>query len=207
MKQFRVIGKNLDVKGQKSFSFMLRGRKFHLSFLVCSLPTEAAGLLGTDILTETGAEINLEHGKMSLTFVNKAPRVFSVTRPKCASLPVFTEDTAGRSPQPMRREEPRLEEQPSANLRPAATTQGCRSWLVRATENIMLAPRCRQVAIERFRLRQRTAPPSPVCLEPALVHIQGILPARVLSLVKASTQETSSMTSQQGRVEKEASAN
>jgi len=115
--------------------------------------------------------------------------------------------TAGRSPQPMRREEPRLEEQPSANLRPAATTQGCRSWLVRATENIMLAPRCRQVAIERFRLRQRTAPPSPVCLEPALVHIQGILPARVLSLVKASTQETSSMTSQQGRVEKEASAN
>ena len=179
MKQFRVIGKNLDVKGQKSFSFMLRGRKFHLSFLVCSLPTEAAGLLGTDILTETGAEINLEHGKMSLTFVNKAPRVFSVTRPKCASLPVFTEDTAGRSPQSMRREEPRLEKQPTANPRPEATNQRSRSWLTRATENLTLAPRCRQVAVGRLDLERGHHPLA--TLSGTLCHTYTvILPARVL---------------------------
>jgi hypothetical protein len=83
---------------------------------------------------------------MSLTFVNKAPRVFSVTRPKCASLTAFTEATAGRSPQPMRREEPRFEKQPSANLRPGATTQGIRSCFARATENITVATRCRQAA-------------------------------------------------------------
>ena len=148
---------------------MLGGRKFHHLFLVCPLPTEAAGLLGTDFLTEIGAEINLEHGKMSLTFVNKAPRVFRVTRPKCASLNVFTEDTAGRSPQPMRREESRLEKQPSANFRPEATTQGSRSWLVSTTENIMVGSRCRQVAIGRLDIKRGQQPPSLVCLEPAIV--------------------------------------
>ena len=122
--------------------------------MVCPHPTEAGGLLDTEFLNGTGAEINLEHGKMSLNFVNKAPRVFNVTRPKCASLTVFTEATAGRSPQPMRREEPHLEKQPSANLRHGATTQRIRSCLARATKNITVATRCRQFAIRRLDLER-----------------------------------------------------
>ena len=47
MKPFGVTEENLDVKGRQSVSFMLGGRKFHHSFLVCPLPTDAAGLLGT----------------------------------------------------------------------------------------------------------------------------------------------------------------
>jgi hypothetical protein len=58
----------------------------------------------------------------------------------------------------------------------------------------------------KIRHKERTAT-ALASLEPALILLQGILPARMLSRDKANTQDTSSMTSQQGRVEKEASAN
>ena len=45
-----VTGDLLDIKGLQSVSFLLNGREYTHAFLVCSLPTEAAGLLGTDIL-------------------------------------------------------------------------------------------------------------------------------------------------------------
>ena len=45
-----VTGDLLDIKGLQSASFSLNGRDYTHAFLVCSLPTEAAGLLGTDFL-------------------------------------------------------------------------------------------------------------------------------------------------------------
>ena len=45
-----VTGDHLDKKGLQSASFSLNGREYTHSFLLCSLPKEAAGLLGTDFL-------------------------------------------------------------------------------------------------------------------------------------------------------------
>ena len=73
MKQFRVKGKNFDVKGRQSVSFMLGGRRFQHTFLACLLPTEAAGLLGTDFLTESGAIIALECNTVPFVEFNAAP--------------------------------------------------------------------------------------------------------------------------------------
>ena len=40
----------LDIKGQQLVSFVLGGRKFSHTCLVCPLPTETDGLFGTDFL-------------------------------------------------------------------------------------------------------------------------------------------------------------
>ena len=47
-----VTGEVLDIKGQQTVSFVVDGREITHTFLVCSLPSDAAGLLGTDFLTE-----------------------------------------------------------------------------------------------------------------------------------------------------------
>jgi hypothetical protein len=48
MKLYGVTGDVLDIKGQQSVSFMLDACEFKHTFLVCSLPTDTVGLVGTD---------------------------------------------------------------------------------------------------------------------------------------------------------------
>jgi hypothetical protein len=65
MKPYGVTGEVLDIKGHQSVSFRLNGCEFNHSFLVCSLPTDAAVLLSTDFLESTGAIMNFECGKLT----------------------------------------------------------------------------------------------------------------------------------------------
>jgi hypothetical protein len=44
LKPYWVTGENRDVKGRKIVTFMLGENKFKHTFLVCPLPSEAAGL-------------------------------------------------------------------------------------------------------------------------------------------------------------------
>jgi len=46
--------------------------------LLCTLPTKAAGLLGTDYLDRQGAILDFECGELSLTGVDKLLRVCSI---------------------------------------------------------------------------------------------------------------------------------
>ena len=48
MKAYVVKWEALDIKGQQLVSFVLGGRKFTYTFLVCPLPTDKDGLFGTD---------------------------------------------------------------------------------------------------------------------------------------------------------------
>ena len=86
-----VTGDLLDIKVLQSASFSLNGREYTHAFLVCSLPTEAAGLLGTDFFLEkTGAVIDFECATMSFADVGKVPRAYSVPHAKHSALTVFT---------------------------------------------------------------------------------------------------------------------
>ena len=58
-------------------TFRVKGREFTHS-LVCPLPTKAAGLLCTDYLDRLGAIVDFECGELSLTGVDKMPRVCSI---------------------------------------------------------------------------------------------------------------------------------
>ena len=65
---------------------MLGGREFNHQLLVCSLPTEAEGLLGIDFLKESGAIVDRECNKMSLTDIGKVPRANGTTLNKGTAL-------------------------------------------------------------------------------------------------------------------------
>jgi hypothetical protein len=100
LKPYGVTGEALDIKGRQIVSFELGGREYKHGFLVCSLPTEAAGLLVTDYLEEAGVTIDFECCQMSLPGVSRAPRVQSDTSPERAAFTVYTQGKEGHSPQP-----------------------------------------------------------------------------------------------------------
>jgi hypothetical protein len=147
---YGVTGETLDIIGQQLVSFTLEGRQYRHPFLVCALPTDAAGLLGTDFFEKTGAEINFECRKMSLTDIDRVSRVYSVPPVGHASLTVFAEGKVRHSPQPSKLETKHTIEQFSASLGFEKTVQPGKSWLVKATENITVAPRCRQIVLGKF---------------------------------------------------------
>ena len=92
-----MTGEFLDITGLQSETFTLNGREFTHAFLVCALPTDAAGLLVTDFLEKAGAVIDFECGKMSLTSIGNVPRVFSVPPARHSAFTVFTDSNARRS--------------------------------------------------------------------------------------------------------------
>jgi len=71
----------------------------------------------------------------------------------------------------------------------------------RTTEEITVAPRSRQIATRRLEIEKGESLPSLVCVELALIPIQGFLPARVVTRVETVTPPSSKVTSQTGCVE------
>jgi hypothetical protein len=65
VKPYGVTGEKLNVKGRRCVTFLLGGKTFK-HFLVCPLPTESDGLIGTDFLDKAGAVINLDVKRLSL---------------------------------------------------------------------------------------------------------------------------------------------
>jgi hypothetical protein len=57
---FGVTGKELEIKGIQDVLFHLGGKRFSHQLCVCSLPTEADGILGVDFLAGKKADLNLE---------------------------------------------------------------------------------------------------------------------------------------------------
>jgi len=127
--------------------------------------------------------------------------VFSVPPTRHSALTVFTESKAGRNSQLSLQEARHKGEQSSASPHPEVNSQQSRTWLVKAKENIVVAPRCREIVLGRLESEKKQSPPPLVCVEPAQIPIEGILPARVLSRVELNTQETSQVTSQNSHTE------
>ena len=196
-----VAGEVLDIKGLQSVTFTLNGREFTHAFLVCALPAEAAGLLGTDLFEKVGAVIDFECSQLSLTGIGIVQRVLSVPHAGHAALTIFTKSKAGRSSQLSQKEARRAPEQVPAGPHPEVTRQQENSWLVRARENIVLAPRCRQIVVGRLESEKEQSLPSPVCVEPVQISIEGILPARALSRVESNAHEPSRVISQSSHSE------
>ena len=70
-----------------------------------------------------------------------------------------------------------------------------RSWLVKASENIVLPPPCRQVVQGRLVLESEQCLPSLIVVGQAHITIEGISPARALTRNEPSARQSSRMTS------------
>jgi len=80
LEPYVVTGDVLNIRGQQSVTFLLNGSEFTRSFLVCSLPNKAAGLLGNDFMDRLGAKIDFECGKMSFTGIDRTRGTHSVSQ-------------------------------------------------------------------------------------------------------------------------------
>ena len=110
-------------------------------------------------------------------------------------LTIFMQGKEGHSLRPAQRETRRLEKQLPASSQHVPHDKPDGVWLVRATENIVLLPRSRQVVKGNLESEGGLKPPPLICIEPALIPIEGILPARVLSRVESRTREPISVMS------------
>ena len=136
-----------------------------------------------------------------LAAVGEAPVANSDSQGKRAALTVFSEVQVRRSIRPTGQEKLNLYEEPSAVPRYKTTTDCGRTWLVRTREDITVAPRCHQIATGRLEIEEGENLPSLVCVEPVLIPIEGVLPARVLTGVETVTPPSSKVTPQTRCVE------
>jgi hypothetical protein len=67
------------------------------------------------------------------------------------------------------------------HLGPHSKDRDGNEWLVRTTEEIRLVPRVKQLIAGRIKLPKRRCKPDLVCIEPALIPLEGVLAARTLS--------------------------
>jgi len=192
MRPYGVTGETLDVKGRQAVSFVLGGREFN-QFFVCSLPTDAEGLLGMDFLKESGAIVDLERNKVSQT-LGKCPERMA-RRSIQALLSRSLWRVEGHSPQPTRQQARCMDKQVPADSHHERTSNPVRAWLVKAKDNITMAPRSQQVVTGKLENEQEQEPPPLVCIEPSHIPIEGVLPARALTRVECSPSKTSLMTS------------
>jgi len=72
-------------------------------------------------------------------------------------------------------------------------------------EDTKIEPRCRQIVLGKLDAAKGESLPSVVCVEPAMVPIYGVHPARVLTRVQARPRRQ--LTSSQGRIVSEAARN
>jgi len=70
-----------------------------------------------------------------------------------------------------------------------------RTWLVKAEENVTIAPRCRQVVMVKLESEQKQEPPPLVCVEPAQIPIECVPSARTVTRVVQNSHQPVRLTS------------
>jgi len=105
--------------------------------------------------------MDLECNNMSLTDIGKVPRANGTTLNKSTALrSLWTVE--GHTPQPTRREARCMDKQVPADSSHERTSTPVRACLVKARENITMAPRIQQVVIGKLELEQEQKP-TPFC--------------------------------------------
>jgi len=87
-------------------------------------------------------------------------------------LTIFTPGKEGHSPQPIIKTEESRDERVSNSPRNEEPTSQSQTWLMKASENMVLAPRCRQVAVARLETEEQNLPPL-LYVEPAQIPRDG----------------------------------
>jgi hypothetical protein len=103
--------------------------------------------------------IDFDCYKLLLNGNGMRPRVHSDTHTGHSVITIFTGGKEGHSPQPSIQEARQAKEPLAARPHCETYTQG-KTWLVKAKENVTLAPRCRQVVMGKVEFEKGRKPPS-----------------------------------------------
>jgi hypothetical protein len=99
---------------------------------VCPLPTEAAGLLGTDFLEKASAVVSFESCELAFASDEREPPVRNDAPEERTALTVFAKGKEGHSPQPQEQEAKWRDDKGKASPRREAPTPQVRTWLCKS---------------------------------------------------------------------------
>jgi hypothetical protein len=116
------------------------------------------------------------------------PRTYKEALRGHTAITIFAKGKEGHSPQPEQMVRQKDEQLP-ASPHPEVIDAQSRTWLVKARENITIAPRCREVVMGNLESERNQELPS-VCVEPVQIPIEGIFPTRALTRVGLNSQPT-----------------
>ena len=126
---------------------------------------------------------------MTFTGIGVVPRVHCIPSTEHVALAGFSGCKAGRSLQPTKCEAGRINEQLPACSRTELSTLPDKSWLVRASQNVTVTPRCRQIIVGALETGRDQELPPLIYIEPTHIPILGVVPARGLSRVETRVNE------------------
>jgi hypothetical protein len=180
---FGVTGDALDVKGEQEVAFHINNVRYEHKFVVCALPTKAAGILGMDFLLKHEAEMNFGKGELKLLDLanlrygsrKRRGRGAHGTADHSAITIFSTLDNHQVKNKVKVRER---------NQAPHISLQEAIPFLVKTTSTIRLEPRARQIVLGSLELPKRQEPPRLVCVEPAQIPLEGVFAARTLTYVR-----------------------
>jgi len=136
-----VTEEELQVKNLQKNTFVLNTPEYTNTFLLCSVTTEAAGLLGTNFLEQLGAVIQFERGKISLAHIRMVPQQYSVSPAKYRAHTIFIKDKARRIPLLSQQETRHIDEQHPAGVHSETITKCRKTWFFRVKENMVVTPK------------------------------------------------------------------
>jgi len=175
IKPYSVTGETLQIRGQQTVSLMLDGHEFKHPFYVFSLPTNVDCFIALDFMKKTGTNLHTGKGKISLAGISKGQKLVRSSPSRQAALTVFTLEKEGHSASPR---------QQVAKEKDGKVSETTSSWLIKSVEETIIEPRCRQIIMGRLDTEKGETLPPVVCVEPTMVPIQGIHPARVLTRIQ-----------------------
>jgi hypothetical protein len=150
LEPYGVTGNALHIRRKQRVTVVLNGRDFTHSFLLRSLPTAAAGLVGTDFMNRLGAIIDFECSKLTLTTTESVAREYGSSLTRHSALNVFPEIKEGSSLRHENQEQRQKNRQIPNVTCPLTKVDSKQTWVARATENITVPPRCWQIVTAKL---------------------------------------------------------
>ena len=190
-----MTGNELEVTRVQEVEFSSNKRNYRHQFCVCSLPTDADGIIGMDFLGIINAKLDLEKQELRLLKyahidhgpLNQALRQAGGKANRLA-LTIFAALNGHKNGRERKQEVRNCGDRPREESRQhphSVSLQEAESWVVKTTETIKIAPRVKQIVVARVELPKRRASPDLVCVEPAQLPFEGLLAARGLAQVVA----------------------
>jgi hypothetical protein len=199
---FGVTGDTLKVTGQQTLSFQVEEVFYCHTFLICELPTTAAGILGMDFLESRHAILNLDKYTLSifrnLETDSYAREAYSRAEGReLITQTLFSENLRldNRAERKfckkgqieiLKNETSERKEISAAKDKQIMISFANESWLVQSRETVTIEPRSKQVVKGKLVGEKHQVSPNLVCVEPAHLPIEGMCVARVLTRVHAN---------------------
>jgi hypothetical protein len=182
-----VTGANLGIEGEQEVEFSFRDWIFRHTFYVCSLPTDADGLVGMNLLMKMNARLDIENLIFEIKQDSYPKRRFLDKisgRNNHVAFTVFPprDDQSENRARPTRISRCDKQKDTVMMLRPdEINIKESEPWMVKTTKTIRLVPRAKHMIMAMVDLPKRREKPQCVCVEPAQLPIEGVLAARALS--------------------------